>query len=237
MYFNPSTWEAEAGRFLSSRPTWSTEWVPGQPGVIDKPCLENKTKQNKTEWRASEMAQHCPPGFMPPVWFPRSHMVRRENHSCSLPLTSTSTQQHVFMHAWVLIHMHITERHTEYVNVIETLIRIKTVKDLKTSIPTISVTWSVRHHIACLLSPLTTPVCTAWGRNSFVSLCQCKATFQGRPHTDEQVVVGPEITLRLFPSRPHTDDVLQVVVGPKITLKVSLPKEGKQTLRTYWDCS
>jgi hypothetical protein len=23
--FNPSTWEAEAGRFLSSRPAWSTE--------------------------------------------------------------------------------------------------------------------------------------------------------------------------------------------------------------------
>jgi hypothetical protein len=23
--FNPSTWEAETGRFLSSRPTWSTE--------------------------------------------------------------------------------------------------------------------------------------------------------------------------------------------------------------------
>jgi hypothetical protein len=31
--FNPSTWEAEAGRFLSSRPAWSTEWVPGQPGA------------------------------------------------------------------------------------------------------------------------------------------------------------------------------------------------------------
>jgi hypothetical protein len=31
--FNPSTWEAEAGRFLSSRPAWSTEWVPGQPGL------------------------------------------------------------------------------------------------------------------------------------------------------------------------------------------------------------
>jgi hypothetical protein len=27
--FNPSTWEAEAGGFLSSRPAWSTEWVPG----------------------------------------------------------------------------------------------------------------------------------------------------------------------------------------------------------------
>jgi hypothetical protein len=23
--FNPSTWETEAGRFLSSRPAWSTE--------------------------------------------------------------------------------------------------------------------------------------------------------------------------------------------------------------------
>jgi major histocompatibility complex class I len=23
--FNPSTWEAEAGEFLSSRPAWSTE--------------------------------------------------------------------------------------------------------------------------------------------------------------------------------------------------------------------
>jgi hypothetical protein len=31
--FNPSTWEAEAGGFLSSRPTWFTEWVPGQPGI------------------------------------------------------------------------------------------------------------------------------------------------------------------------------------------------------------
>jgi hypothetical protein len=29
--FNPSTREAEAGGFLSSRPAWSTKWVPGQP--------------------------------------------------------------------------------------------------------------------------------------------------------------------------------------------------------------
>jgi hypothetical protein len=27
--FNSSTWEAEACGFLSSRPTWSTKWVPG----------------------------------------------------------------------------------------------------------------------------------------------------------------------------------------------------------------
>ena len=31
--FNHSTREAETGGFLSSRPTWSTEWVPGQPGL------------------------------------------------------------------------------------------------------------------------------------------------------------------------------------------------------------
>jgi hypothetical protein len=31
--FNPSTWEAEAGGFLSSRTAWSTKCVPGQPGL------------------------------------------------------------------------------------------------------------------------------------------------------------------------------------------------------------
>jgi hypothetical protein len=31
--FNPSTQKAEAGRFLSLRPTWSTKWLPGQPGL------------------------------------------------------------------------------------------------------------------------------------------------------------------------------------------------------------
>ena len=38
--FDPSTWEAEAGGFLSLRPAWSTEWVPG---------LKNKqTNKQKT---------------------------------------------------------------------------------------------------------------------------------------------------------------------------------------------
>jgi hypothetical protein len=44
--FNPSTWEAEAGGFLSSRPAWSTEQVPGQPG-LHKETLSCKTKKNK----------------------------------------------------------------------------------------------------------------------------------------------------------------------------------------------
>jgi hypothetical protein len=47
--FNPSTREAEAGGFLSLRPAWSTEWVPGQPGLHRETLSrKNKTKQNKT---------------------------------------------------------------------------------------------------------------------------------------------------------------------------------------------
>ena len=46
--FNPSTWEAEAGVFQSLRPAWSTEWVPGQPG-LHRETLSRKTKQNKTK--------------------------------------------------------------------------------------------------------------------------------------------------------------------------------------------
>jgi hypothetical protein len=48
--FNPSTREAGAGGFLSSRPAWSTEWVPGQPGLHRETLSEktkHKTKQNK----------------------------------------------------------------------------------------------------------------------------------------------------------------------------------------------
>jgi hypothetical protein len=44
--FNPSTWEAEAGEFLSSRPAWSTELVPGQPGLY-RETLSQKTKKKK----------------------------------------------------------------------------------------------------------------------------------------------------------------------------------------------
>jgi hypothetical protein len=47
--FNPSTREAEAGGFLSSRPAWSTEWVPGQSGLHRETLSRKiKTKQNKT---------------------------------------------------------------------------------------------------------------------------------------------------------------------------------------------
>jgi hypothetical protein len=43
---NSSTWEAEAGGFLSSRPAW---YIEDSKDCTEKPCLEkqNKTKQNK----------------------------------------------------------------------------------------------------------------------------------------------------------------------------------------------
>jgi hypothetical protein len=42
--FNPSTWEAEEGGFLSLRPARSTQWVPGQPGLY-RETLSWKTKR------------------------------------------------------------------------------------------------------------------------------------------------------------------------------------------------
>jgi hypothetical protein len=54
--FNPSTQKAEAGRFLSLRPAWSTEWVPGQPGLHKETLSQkNKTKQkDKGYWEHIE---------------------------------------------------------------------------------------------------------------------------------------------------------------------------------------
>jgi hypothetical protein len=42
--FNPSTWEAEEGGSLSSRPAWSTEWILGQPG-LHRETLSQKEKK------------------------------------------------------------------------------------------------------------------------------------------------------------------------------------------------
>jgi hypothetical protein len=52
---NSSTWEVEAGEFLSSRPDWSTEWVPGRPGATQRnPVSKNRTEQNRTEQNRTE---------------------------------------------------------------------------------------------------------------------------------------------------------------------------------------
>jgi hypothetical protein len=41
--FNSSTWEAEAGRFLSSRPAWFQD----SQSYTEKPCLEKPKKKKK----------------------------------------------------------------------------------------------------------------------------------------------------------------------------------------------
>ena len=42
--FNPSIWEPEAGRSLSSRPAWSTKQVPGWPGLHRETLILKKSK-------------------------------------------------------------------------------------------------------------------------------------------------------------------------------------------------
>jgi hypothetical protein len=59
--FNPSTREAEAGGFLSSRPAWSTKWVPGQPGLY-RETLSWKTKTTTTK---KVSLSYSPPTFPP----------------------------------------------------------------------------------------------------------------------------------------------------------------------------
>jgi hypothetical protein len=43
--FNTSTPEAEAGGFLSSRPAWSTKWVPGQPELYRETLSRKQTNK------------------------------------------------------------------------------------------------------------------------------------------------------------------------------------------------
>jgi hypothetical protein len=57
--FNPSTWEAEAGGFLSLRPAWSIEWVPGQPGLHRETLTWGKKNNNKvTKYNKKEKGRN-----------------------------------------------------------------------------------------------------------------------------------------------------------------------------------
>jgi hypothetical protein len=62
---NPSAWEAKAGRFLSSRPAWSTEWVPGQPWLHRETLSQTKqNKQNKTNTKPKSLSLSQPELFL-----------------------------------------------------------------------------------------------------------------------------------------------------------------------------
>jgi hypothetical protein len=57
--FNPSTWEAEAGRFLSLRSERVSEFQDSQ-GYTEKPCLKKPKKEKK------ERKEHfCQVGSLP----------------------------------------------------------------------------------------------------------------------------------------------------------------------------
>jgi hypothetical protein len=62
--FNSSTREAEAGRFLSSRPAWSTKCVPGQPGLY-RETLSRKTKKQQNNNNKKDAEGACPQLILP----------------------------------------------------------------------------------------------------------------------------------------------------------------------------
>jgi hypothetical protein len=49
--FNPSTWEAESGGFLSSRPPGLQSEFQDSQGYTDKPCLKKTKKKKKSRIR------------------------------------------------------------------------------------------------------------------------------------------------------------------------------------------
>jgi hypothetical protein len=70
--FDPRAWEAEAGKSVSSRSAWSTEHIPGQPGLLknnnnnkskqtnkqtnkNQPCLQTKQKRRECEFFSSTL--------------------------------------------------------------------------------------------------------------------------------------------------------------------------------------
>jgi hypothetical protein len=56
--FNPSTCEAEAGGSLSSRPVWSTELVPGQPGLHRETLSQKEKKREKKGSEEEKKKRH-----------------------------------------------------------------------------------------------------------------------------------------------------------------------------------
>ena len=55
----PALWEAEAGRFLSSRPAWSTEGVPGQPGLHREALSQKKENKKKKKRRRKKKKKNA----------------------------------------------------------------------------------------------------------------------------------------------------------------------------------
>ena len=93
--FNPSTWEAEAGGFLSSRPAWSTKWVPGQPGLHRETLSQkNQKKKQKTTTTTKNLIKLTNFVFPRQVLYPnRSRIWGGEWHRFTLYLVERTCSQ------------------------------------------------------------------------------------------------------------------------------------------------
>jgi hypothetical protein len=74
--FNPSTREAEADGFLSSRPAWSTKWVPGQPG-LHRETLSQRKKKKICICGSQNPSSCCQ---FPLVWTSYSAVTQTDSH-------------------------------------------------------------------------------------------------------------------------------------------------------------
>jgi hypothetical protein len=93
--FNPSTWEAEAGGFLSSRPAWSTKWVSGQPG------LHRETLSRKTKTTSKYASCLCGSPGLGWLWASLRQVLGSEEQSSLL-----TTEQLYFQSQHLAFHLH-----------------------------------------------------------------------------------------------------------------------------------
>ena len=97
--FNPSTWEAEVGRFLSSRHACTTEWVPRQPGLY-RETLSWKAKNKKRKkkeikiWQGKKSHMLSPQSYIHPC---RMHSPCRAMAEIQLPRTPSSQMSSCFL--------------------------------------------------------------------------------------------------------------------------------------------
>jgi hypothetical protein len=101
--FNPGTWEAEAGGFLSSRPAWSTEFQDSQ-GYTEKPCLgkRKKEKEGKKEGREGgrDFNRKGMPESKMSIFFLMLHNCYSDNNQVSGDLERwLSSSQHPHNHS------------------------------------------------------------------------------------------------------------------------------------------
>ena len=91
--FKPSTQEAEAGRSLCLRPAWSTEWVPGQPGLHRETLSQKQTnKQKKTKKIKKKKKETI-------LTVLKGHSTRKAEKQCFKQTTTKSMAADVYKHS------------------------------------------------------------------------------------------------------------------------------------------